>query len=110
MAKCQFHIFPCLPGFFSHGQGNSRKIIDPEGFQGGKPRLKVFTVLDVVCPKSGPYEASEGIYPGRAKKKTEGGQGHFSDLVLERVDRVPGFDYLENDGSWVHARVMMPVL
>jgi hypothetical protein len=40
-----------------------------QGFQGGKPGLKVFAGVDAVCPKSGPYEASEGIYPGRAKKK-----------------------------------------
>jgi hypothetical protein len=32
-------------------------------------RLKVFMSLDPVCPKCGPYEASEGIYPCQAKKK-----------------------------------------
>jgi hypothetical protein len=42
--------------------------------QGGKSRLKVFTGLDAVYPKSGPYEASEGIYPGYRQRKNWGGQ------------------------------------
>jgi hypothetical protein len=40
--------------------------------QGGKPRIKVFTGLDAVCPKSGPYEASEGIDPGYRQGKKLG--------------------------------------
>jgi hypothetical protein len=43
------------------------------------------------------------------KGKTGGAQGYFSNLLLERVDRVPEFDYVENDESGVRARVMMPV-
>jgi hypothetical protein len=37
------------------------------GFKGNSA-LKVFTSLDPVCPKCGPYEASEGIYPPRHRK------------------------------------------
>ncbi len=33
------------------------------------------TGLDPDYPQRGPYEASEGIYPGRGQGKTGGGQG-----------------------------------
>jgi hypothetical protein len=34
-----------------------------------KPILKVFMDFDLVRPKCGPYEASQGIYPGHGQKK-----------------------------------------
>jgi len=41
------------------------------GFK-GKPGLGVITGLDPVCPQCGPYEASEGIYPGHGQIKNWG--------------------------------------
>jgi len=41
------------------------------GFK-GKPGLGVITGLDPVCPQCGPYEASEGIYPGHRRIKNWG--------------------------------------
>ena len=40
----------------------------------GKPDLKVFRGVDPVCPKCGPYEASEGTYSGHEQRKKLGGQ------------------------------------
>jgi hypothetical protein len=34
-----------------------------------KPILSVSTRFDPVCPKCGPYEASEGTYPGHGQRK-----------------------------------------
>jgi hypothetical protein len=36
--------------------------------------LKVFTGVDAVYPKSGPYEVSEGIYPGYGQEKLRVGK------------------------------------
>jgi hypothetical protein len=47
------------------------------GFQGEKPGPKVFTGVDAVCPKCGPYEASERIYPGYGQGKNWGWASHL---------------------------------
>jgi hypothetical protein len=39
-----------------------------------RPDLKVFIGLDPVCPKCGPYEASEEIYPGRGQREKSVGK------------------------------------
>jgi hypothetical protein len=44
-----------------------------------KPDLKDFTGLDPVCPKCGPYEASEGIYPCPSQGKN--GESKFKSLL-----------------------------
>jgi hypothetical protein len=41
----------------------------------GRPDLNVFTGLDPVCPKCGPYEASEEICPGHGQRKKSVGKG-----------------------------------
>jgi hypothetical protein len=51
--------------------------------------IRVRTGLDRGYPQRGPYEASEGIYPGRGQGKTGGGQESIS------LDRGPRFSYIQ---------------
>ncbi len=37
--------------------------------------------FDPEYPRRGPYEASEGIYPGRGQGKTGGGQGNLPRIL-----------------------------
>jgi hypothetical protein len=65
------------PSFFSTEQEDSGKVIDPD-------RLRVFTGVDAACPKSGPYETSEGIYPGYGQGKNWG-RANLVDLMAKDV-------------------------
>ena len=47
--------------------------------KGGGVGLNVMTGLDPDAPQRGPYEASEGIYPGRRQGKTGGGHVFLGD-------------------------------
>jgi hypothetical protein len=57
------------------------------GFNAGNRGSGVFTGLDAVCPKSGPYEASEGIYSGPRKADAKGGQGGLNRFRGIRRDK-----------------------
>jgi hypothetical protein len=52
-----------------------------------KPGLKVFKKLDPVWLKCGPYEVTEGIYPGQEQRKNWG-WASFSNPLTEGIYEV----------------------